>query len=116
MAFCVAYKMVKKMADLSQTVFVLSTNEAYGHTHIHTHGHTGESAMTIGDNATRCILLKNRAYTILKLYRYVQCDVLASAFIRSSVWTDAIVVRMLKQKKQKLKATQYSQILKAKVK
>ena len=36
----VAYKIVKKMMDLSQSVVHWSTIEAYTHTHIHTHTYT----------------------------------------------------------------------------
>ena len=35
----VAYSMVENMVGLSQTVFVISTNEACGHIHTHTHTH-----------------------------------------------------------------------------
>ena len=35
-----AYMIVKKMADLFQTVFVWSTNEAFTHAHMHMYTHT----------------------------------------------------------------------------
>ena len=52
------------MADISQTVFMWSNNEAFKwtkththtHTYKHTHGHTPVNA--IGENAMHCISLK----------------------------------------------------------
>ena len=50
------------MADLSQTVFVLSTSEAHAHIYIHTYTEgrgTDELRIAVGDNATRSIPPKN---------------------------------------------------------
>ena len=57
------------MADLSKTVFVQSTNDAfkrtnthiYIHAQMHTHIHTNTLTNPIGENAMPCILLKNQA-------------------------------------------------------
>ena len=46
----------QKIADLSEPVFVLSTNDAYAH------GHTDEPTMAIGDNATRCASHENEIH------------------------------------------------------
>ena len=54
----------KKMADLSQTVFIWFTNEAFKRTRTHSHIHTNTHGYTlmnaIGENAMHCISLKNQ--------------------------------------------------------
>ena len=64
MAFCVAWKMVKKMAHLSKTLFVLSTNKAY------THRHMDEPTIAIGDNGTRCISPKSKIYSMMSYHHH----------------------------------------------
>ena len=51
----------EKMVDLSQTIFVLSTSEAFklAMTHTVIHGHILMNA--IGENEMRCYLFKNKA-------------------------------------------------------
>ena len=51
----------KKMADLCQTVFVLSTNETLSltHAHAHEHAHTHTPPNAIGETASPFISLKN---------------------------------------------------------
>ena len=36
----------QKIVDLSQIIFILSNNEAYGNTHTHTHTHTNTHTLT----------------------------------------------------------------------
>ena len=79
-------QIVEKWRKLFQTVFLWSTNEAYGHTYIHahnlytvTHTHTHTHVRTrsdkwamiaLGENATRCMSPTNDTSTISR-YRVI---------------------------------------------